>query len=368
MRRLYCALISLVLLLNLSSCGGDGSVTAWQEQYELGARYLSEGNYEDAVIAFTAAIGIDPKRLEGYTGLAEAYIGAGDYDKAADAVTQGRQACGNTGEFDRLHEEIAAQQGADAENSDSMEKEELGPEGHPLNEKEKPQKIRQVQTSYYASSDQPNSVTITEFELGIELPDAIYKSLYLEGYHPIYSEEQMIDENGDIVPLIRHEWDYGENEICTQERYINVQLGEMLITSINYQEDEQGNIISYEMIDHDMNQHSMWYYEYDSNGRITNCTNNRVTNTYEYDSNGNLVKKIFPSWFAANEFDYTIYEYDAQNRVARSSTAFSAPMDKSLDSLNYTLYFYGDSGELAELQLYSPESALTQYILVSYEE
>lgn len=368
MRRLSCVLISLVLLLSLSSCGQDGNVTAWREQYELGARYLSEGNYEEAVIAFAAAIRIDPKQPEAYTSLAEAYIGAGDYDKAAETVAQGQQACGDTGEFDRLLEEIAAKQEAGTENSDGMEKEELGHGGQPLSEKEKPQIIRQVQTSYYASSDQPNYVTITEFELGTELPDAIYKSLYLESYHPIYSEEQMIDGNGEMVPLIRHEWDYGEDGICTQERYINVQLGEMLTTSISYQENEQGNIISYEMIDYDINQQSVWYYEYDSNGRITNCTNNRVTNTYEYDSNGNLVKEIFPSWFVANEFDYTIYEYDAQNRVTRSLAALSAPMDKSLDSLNYTLYFYDDSGKLSELQLYNPEGTLIQYILFSYEE
>ena len=37
------------------------SVSEWQEKYDLGIRYLNEGKYDEAVIAFTAAIDIDPK-------------------------------------------------------------------------------------------------------------------------------------------------------------------------------------------------------------------------------------------------------------------------------------------------------------------
>ena len=54
-------LILLVVLLCLSACGQSAEST-WQEQYDLGVRYLSEGNYEEAIIAFTAAIEIDAAR------------------------------------------------------------------------------------------------------------------------------------------------------------------------------------------------------------------------------------------------------------------------------------------------------------------
>lgn len=40
----------------------------------MGVRYLSEGNYEEAIIAFTAAIEIDPKRAEAYVGRGDAYV------------------------------------------------------------------------------------------------------------------------------------------------------------------------------------------------------------------------------------------------------------------------------------------------------
>ena len=56
--------------------GTDGRT--WQDYYDLGVRYLSEGNYEEAIIAFTAAIEIDPSRPEAYVGRGDAYRGKGD--------------------------------------------------------------------------------------------------------------------------------------------------------------------------------------------------------------------------------------------------------------------------------------------------
>lgn len=80
MKRMACIMMSLILLL--CSCGQpstteeeENNPPIWQEQYDLGIRYLSEGNYEEAIIAFTAAIEIDPKRAEAYVGRGNAYIG-----------------------------------------------------------------------------------------------------------------------------------------------------------------------------------------------------------------------------------------------------------------------------------------------------
>lgn len=46
---------------------------SWEEQYDLGLRYLSDGSYEEAIIAFTAAIEIDPKRAEAFYGRGQSY-------------------------------------------------------------------------------------------------------------------------------------------------------------------------------------------------------------------------------------------------------------------------------------------------------
>ena len=90
MKRWAAALLLLLMVLSLAACGGKKEETpaektpTWQEQYDLGIRYLSEGNYEEAIIAFTAAIEIDPKKLDAYTGLSNAYIAAEEYDKAEE--------------------------------------------------------------------------------------------------------------------------------------------------------------------------------------------------------------------------------------------------------------------------------------------
>lgn len=92
MKRYISMLLALVLAVSLCACGSSTSTPTWQEQYDLGVRYLSEGNYEEAIIAFTAAIEIDPKRVDSYLGLADTYEAMGDTEGAArvieDAIAQ----------------------------------------------------------------------------------------------------------------------------------------------------------------------------------------------------------------------------------------------------------------------------------------
>ena len=70
MKRFFYILLAALLLLTLAACSkapeADPADEApdWQAKYDLGVRYLSEGKYEEAILAFTAAIEIDPKRAE----------------------------------------------------------------------------------------------------------------------------------------------------------------------------------------------------------------------------------------------------------------------------------------------------------------
>ena len=90
MKRVLCLILSAVLLLGLAACGGKKTeVKTWQEQYDLGIRYLSEGNYQEAILAFNAAIQIDPKQTVIYEKLAEAYTQSGDAETAAKILSDG---------------------------------------------------------------------------------------------------------------------------------------------------------------------------------------------------------------------------------------------------------------------------------------
>lgn len=94
MKRICSLLLSICLVFSLCACGQDIQ-KAWQEQYDLGMRYLSEGNYEEAVIAFTAAIEIDPKKVETYKKTAEAYELMADYKSAKDVLEKGYKETGD---------------------------------------------------------------------------------------------------------------------------------------------------------------------------------------------------------------------------------------------------------------------------------
>lgn len=61
----------------------------WQEQYDLAAEYLEDGDYEDALEAFLEAINLDPERAEAYLGAAEAYMAQGDREEAERILKKG---------------------------------------------------------------------------------------------------------------------------------------------------------------------------------------------------------------------------------------------------------------------------------------
>ena len=99
MKRILSLVLSLCLVLGLCACGGKtetpaGEGLSWQEQYDLGIRYLSEGNYQEAIIAFTAAIEIDPKRPEAFVGRGDAYVGTAQLavGESAELPEEGRTA------------------------------------------------------------------------------------------------------------------------------------------------------------------------------------------------------------------------------------------------------------------------------------
>ena len=119
MRRICSILLSVILLLLLCSCGQKQEAVQepveqststptpapdWREQYDLGLRFLSEGNYQEAILAFTAAIEIDPKQTDLYLSLAEAYEKNGQTELALQTL---EKAVGELGELAALTEALA---------------------------------------------------------------------------------------------------------------------------------------------------------------------------------------------------------------------------------------------------------------------
>ena len=108
--RLTALILALTLCLSLAACGGNSgggsSASTWQEQYDLGVKFLSDGNYEEAIIAFTAAIEIDPKQPDAYLGLAQVYTAQGDTDSAIRILQQALEAIGENDAISAALEEL----------------------------------------------------------------------------------------------------------------------------------------------------------------------------------------------------------------------------------------------------------------------
>ncbi len=97
MRKVCVLSLCVILGLAFIACGSSTGTT-WQEQYDLGMQYLTDGDYEAAIVAFTAAIEIDAKDIQAYTGLIQAYIGTGDYESAVSAAEQGAKVLDDSGQ------------------------------------------------------------------------------------------------------------------------------------------------------------------------------------------------------------------------------------------------------------------------------
>ena|GEM_PF-6973738 len=81
-------IIALMLLLSIcaTSCSTSGTNTPdpYEEQIQLGYKYLSEMDYEQAIVAFDKAISIDAKRDTAYIGKADTYLAKGGDDMIAN--------------------------------------------------------------------------------------------------------------------------------------------------------------------------------------------------------------------------------------------------------------------------------------------
>ena len=113
MKRKADYILLIVFVILFSACGKKEPT--WQEQYDLGMRYLNEKDYEEAVTAFQVAISIDPKQQPAYIGAADAYVGmAGsgeesiDVDKCYEAAEENyRKALDIDSETEAVYEKLA---------------------------------------------------------------------------------------------------------------------------------------------------------------------------------------------------------------------------------------------------------------------
>ena len=87
-----CCFIFTCLQFAFTACQNQPT---WQQQYDLGMRYLTESNYEEAIMAFTKAIDIDPEHTDSYVYLIQAYLSSGNQEDAELVRASGYEATGD---------------------------------------------------------------------------------------------------------------------------------------------------------------------------------------------------------------------------------------------------------------------------------
>lgn len=77
-------LMVICLMLMVTACTASSDTISIDDQLSLGQKYLSDLDYENAILAFQKIIEVDPRNVQAYLGLAEAYEKT---DKNEEAIT-----------------------------------------------------------------------------------------------------------------------------------------------------------------------------------------------------------------------------------------------------------------------------------------
>ena len=330
----------LITLLTLTACGGD----KWQESYDLGMHYLSEGNYAEAIIAFDKAIKIDPKQPMAYVGRADAHIASGETDdNLAVAFVDYTAAL----ELDETNAnawlglaDVYIRQG------------EFG-------------KARETLQEALVKTNNADIIAdkLAEIEAG-NIVDSSGNIRRMNGY----------DENGNLAWYHIYSYDEkGKRSAVTSYDSQNQQTGHVDIEydsetrrSVGYHWlrdtgkigkmewffDENGNEIKCVM-----DNGNELYYEYDEQGnkiKETQYYKGQLDAHKEFEwSNGNLIKEYHYAPHIDNYYAIVINEYDDNNNKIKQSS-----YDQNNQLQWYTLYSYDENGKMIGEKHYNGDGTL----------
>ena len=341
MKRTVCVIAVLLLALSLCACEQKAPEgPTWQEQYDLGVKYLSEGNYKEAIIAFTAAIEIDPKNplayigrggayvgsgeteenlaaaladyekaieldetnVDAWLGLADVYIRMGEYDKAGEVLYQALEKTGNAPSIgDKLAE---LESGSVSDSSGNIRRSShyngsgalIGYFTYTYDS----EGFRKTVTAYDAAGNQVDYGEYTRTDTG----DTTRQTFYTEGSGDTVWLQKVVSE------YTTHADGSGEDSQTYYDRDGNVSHYERHYYESAYRcvraefYDPDGSLTGYNTSTYDADGRELRESYYNPDGTPLSYTE------YEYDENGNLIKRS--SYDSDGRLRwYDLYQYDA---------------------------------------------------------
>ena len=336
MKRITAIIVLAVLLL----AGCAGQAMTWQQQYDLGIRYLNESNYEEAILAFTQAIEIDPKNVDGYLGRAEAYLGADGEENRALAIADYLTAadiCVEQGDSERAEKILNDAQEAVGEEADISDK---------LYEINGKRPISKLENEYYN-----NGALMVE---------------YVYDGDGLLIKEIRYDEGGSVIQYYTYE-EHDENGMPRRCNHYYADSEELRGYDIR-EYDENGFLKKKSNYSTDGTQEEYYTYEYDENG------NHTARNTYsaegvlwfrdEYDENGNLINEYRYNTDGSGSIEYLyISEYDENGNVVKHSN-----YEGGSNLLYYYVYEHDENGDLLKYTEYDGNDTVLYYYTYEYDE
>lgn len=319
-------IIVICIVVFVLMTGKNSAIRKVTELLDLGNKYLTEQDYEQAVVSFQKVIEIDPKCEEAYRGLADVYVAMNDYESAIDILQQGA-AQTNSEELKAYLEEIREVYARIQEEAAEREKEKAKETAAAEKEREQEEllsrvAIRTINRRFTASTIESAEV----FEENVR-GDTIKVIAYSNFPNKVIREENEMAGAAGVSDQEREEYEYYDCEYDVDGRIVKEYCYDGYMESI-YEYDSDGRMVKVS-------------YASELDGPIEGYT------TYEYDANGKLLGEasMDSEGFIIRESQN---EYDTQGRLVRHSSYHNGEL---LSEETYSWECENESGEIQTIYL-----------------
>lgn len=317
MKHTMCKLLAVLLCLVLLLTGCAGKETTWQEQYDLGVRYLSEGNYDEAILAFEAAIQIDPKNELAYIGLIDLYGALQNQEMVRSVLKEALEQCGETESLQEKEEELQTQEKPEQAISD------VPLEGYPKSER------HDYGDNYYSIEDfdaygrkikeynhfSNGTYEILEYN---EWGEAIISTQYLADDTVAGVWQWTYNDSGNLIEFVTNDYTVTGNDSSnySQEKY----------------SEEDATIVLYKLYRFANGDYTEWEYSYEGRAvtiSVSNLSQKYGTTpmeaqfVYELGSASNRIATWGPSWDENGIIDITVFERSKNGEDVRSVNLYT---------------------------------------------
>lgn len=316
--------------------------------------FITEQNFEEAIAVFEKVIEIDPKNVDAYIGIAEAYEKNGDIDKAIEWLEKGFEITGSpliAETLERLKKPAVTEENNEVE---IMEE--------PIEDAAEDEIVVQEEELVkfvlpYNRDEMQNQISS---HMGDPLSCFVYENLKIDGdwtvnnysLYPFYKESPSSSHNGiesdESIGGLGVSWDgiwiysfkkedyFIPNPYSYSDYYnalpISVyRMDGTPIMEVTKYINSDSNLVKYEYSDENGYINTI-EFQYDEAGNVISKSNNGLITNYKYDDNGNIIEVIKDT-----EILYK-YEYDSMNNL------IAYYVDNTLSHS----FIYDDSGNLTK--------------------